>query len=93
VYCLEETDNAPNLAALYLDPSTELREEWRDDILGGTMLIRCQGKRLTSVSDQAESFSCDALPHFEDAELTALPYGSWGNRKTGEMLVWVHGPL
>jgi DUF1680 family protein len=90
VYCLEETDNGSNLAALYIEPSAELREEWREDTLGGTMLIRCRGKRLTSAPNQTGSFSCDMPPRFEDAELTALPYGSWGNRKTGEMLVWVH---
>jgi DUF1680 family protein len=89
VYCLEETDNGPDLAALYIDPAAEFREEWREDILGGTMLIRCRGKKLVS-PDLTASFSCDALPHFEDVELTAVPYGSWCNRRPGEMLVWIH---
>ena len=26
---------------------------------------------------------------FEEVELTAVPYCYWGNRKTGEMLVWL----
>jgi DUF1680 family protein len=25
----------------------------------------------------------------EEVDLKAVPYGLWGNRKTGEMLVWL----
>jgi DUF1680 family protein len=89
VYCLEETDNGPDLAALYIDPAAELREEWREDILGGVMVIRCRGKKLVSPG-LTESFSCDTRPKFKNIELTAVPYGSWCNRHPGEMLVWIH---
>ncbi len=89
VYCFEETDNGNDLAALFLNPSSELKEEWKGDLLGGTILIRCKGKKLVSPG-LAESFSFDNPPAARDMELTALPYGSWGNRTPGEMLVWVH---
>ncbi|MDR2371396.1 MAG: hypothetical protein LBD71_07940 [Treponema sp.] len=46
MYCFEEADNGQGLASLYLESSAELQEEWRDDVLGGTMLIRCRGKNL-----------------------------------------------
>jgi DUF1680 family protein len=88
IYCLEETDNGKNLAALYLNPATELREHWRDDLLGGTMLILCKGRRLAAPG-LVPSFS-SVPPEFEDVELTAIPYGSWCNREPGEMLVWIH---
>jgi DUF1680 family protein len=91
IYCLEETDNGKNLAALYLNPRAELRELWREDLLGGTMLIRCRGRRL-SAPGLVPSFS-SVPPEFEDAELTAIPYGSWCNREPGEMLVWIHADL
>jgi DUF1680 family protein len=89
VYCFEEIDNGKNLSALYLDPKTPLEETWREDLLGGTMLIRCKGKKL-SAPDTAASFSADGEHHFEDITLTAVPYGSWCNRKSGEMIVWIH---
>ncbi|MDR0388117.1 MAG: glycoside hydrolase family 127 protein [Treponema sp.] len=89
VYCLEEIDNGKNLSALYLDPSARPEEVWQEDLLGGTMLIRCKGKRLAA-PDMGASFSADRTCRFEDVTITAVPYGSWCNRKSGEMLVWIH---
>jgi DUF1680 family protein len=88
VYCFEEADNGQCLASLYLESTAELREEWRDDVLGGTMLIHCRGKKLAAGGDAA-SFT-EKAPSLEDVKLTAVPYGSWCNRKPGEMIVWVH---
>jgi DUF1680 family protein len=92
VYCLEETDNGSNLGAFYIDPSAEFQEEWREDILGGVMLIRCKGKKL-SAPGMTGTFSGTVPPCFEDVDLTAVPYGLWGNRQNGEMLVWIHALL
>lgn len=89
VYCLEEADNGGNLSAVYLDPETPLEEIWREDLLGGTMLVRCGGKRLTA-PDTPASFSETGKGHFEDITVTAVPYGSWCNRTPGEMIVWIH---
>ncbi|MDR3145826.1 MAG: glycoside hydrolase family 127 protein [Treponema sp.] len=89
VYCLEEEDNGKNLSALYLDSETTPEEIWREDLLGGTMLIRCRGKRL-SAPDMIASFSGTDTRHFEDLTITAIPYGSWCNRTPGEMIVWIH---
>jgi DUF1680 family protein len=89
VYCLEEEDNGKNLSALYLDPETRLEEVWREDLLGGTKLIRGKGKKLIA-PDFTASFSADRAGCFEDVTITAIPYGSWCNRTSGEMLVWIH---
>lgn len=101
VYCFEECDNGKNLAALSLDTTAPLEETWRDDILGGLTIIKTKGKRLITPADD-ESFSEKFSPKTEDVELTALPYGYWGNcasvenggtadsnREAGEMLVWI----
>jgi len=88
VFCLEEIDNSSNLAALSIDASYPLEERWRDDLLGGIMTIKTKGKKLL-LPDAPESFSKDFIPRAEDAALTAVPYGFWGNRKEGEMLVWI----
>jgi DUF1680 family protein len=89
VYCFEEIDNGTNLAAIYLSPNAELREEWNADLFGGTMMIHCKGKKLAAFNTDA-SFSNTEMPRFEDIELSAIPYGSWCNRKAGERIVWLH---
>ncbi len=89
VYCLEEVDNGADLAALYLDEGAPLREEWDADLLGGTMVVRCEGTRLVPTDDTA-SFCDEKCYTKEKATLTAIPYGSWSNRAPGEMIVWVH---
>ena len=88
IYCLEELDNGPNLAALSIDTSAPLTECWREDLLGGLVLVKARGKRLID-PEEGESFSEKFAPQMEDAELTALPYGFWCNRSPGEMLVWM----
>jgi DUF1680 family protein len=88
IFCFEETDNGENLAALSLDTSAPLEECWREDVLNGIMLIKAAGRRLVTPS-APESFSEEFFPQFEKVTLTALPYGYWGNRTPGEMLVWI----
>ncbi|MCL2478263.1 MAG: glycoside hydrolase family 127 protein [Treponema sp.] len=88
IYCLEETDNGSNLAALSLETDAPLVESWNDSISGGFMAIKTSGKRLLEPA-QPQSFSADFIPRTEHTELTAVPYGIWGNRTPGEMLVWI----
>jgi len=88
VFCLEETDNSSNLAAFSVDTSAPFEENWRDDLLGGIMTIKIKGKKLI-IPDAPESFSENFISRTKDVTLTAVPYGFWGNRKEGEMLVWI----
>ena len=88
IYCLEECDNGANLAALYVDTTAPLLEYRNEDILDGVMIIKAKGKRLIEPIE-TESFSEKFSPEFEEAELIALPYGLWGNRSPGEMMVWI----
>jgi DUF1680 family protein len=88
IYCLEEADNGKNLAALSLDTQAPLEECWRDDLLGGVMMVKARGRRLIP-PEAPESFS-EKFSHLsEKTTLIALPYGFWGNRTPGEMLVWI----
>lgn len=92
VYCLEETDNAKNLAELFVSPKEKISVT--DPIAGmpGNLPALCfTGKRL-------KSFSGDELysaPSFilTDEKLTAVPYGLWCNRTPGEMTVWLKALL
>ena len=88
VYCLEEEDNDSNLSALSLLPNDGLLAEFNPELLGGIVVIR--GKALRTQTDGWEN----ALyrPYTVSnicQEIKAVPYCLWGNRKQGEMLVWM----
>jgi hypothetical protein len=89
VYCLEETDNFDNLSAVYVSAGTDFTEEWDEDLLGGTVKIKFGGYKLTAPG-VVESY-INERPGKEAVSLTAIPYGSWGNRQEGEMIVWMNG--
>ncbi|MDF2513194.1 MAG: hypothetical protein K0S04_3060 [Herbinix sp.] len=89
VFCMEEVDNESNLPAYFLDTNAELKEQYDESLLGGTSMIRCKGKKIRSRGWETESLYTEKRPEFEEKELTLIPYPYWGNRKTGEMLVWI----
>jgi hypothetical protein len=86
VYCFEEADHGPNLAALSLPPAAPLTARHDASFLGGCVVIEGSGTRtLTS----AQLYSPTA-PATETTPLRAIPYGLWANRGEGEMRVWIH---
>jgi DUF1680 family protein len=87
VYCLEETDNGSNLASVYADPETEVEESTIDDLPGNLPALNYEGKRLTRAGWNGKLYD---RAHFEmeNTKLKAVPYGLWGNRDPGEMIVW-----
>ncbi|MCL2209219.1 MAG: glycoside hydrolase family 127 protein [Treponema sp.] len=88
IFCLEECDNSEDLTSLSLDTEKPLVECWREDLLGGIMTIKAKGKKQITPDDPS-SFSENFFPQFQDADITAVPYGFWCNRSPGEMLVWI----
>ena len=89
VYCLEEIDNGKNLSACYLDTKEEPEEIFEPELLGGVVSIRLKGKRISEKGWEDGALYGEYRTRFEDAEFKAVPYCNWGNRKTGEMTVWV----
>jgi hypothetical protein len=77
VYCAEEADNGANLAALRIYCGNA---KYADGV------IKVNGRRDVS-SDTSLYYSADDV--FENAEITLVPYNSWGNRGLGEMMVWL----
>lgn len=92
VYCLEETDNGADLTSVFVRTDTAVSEEWNGEMLEGTMLLHFDALRLNDESGTVSSV-CAEPPVLKPARLTAVPYGSWGNREKGEMLVWMHALL
>ena len=89
VYCLEETDNGENLSSLYVDTKEALTEKWEEQLLGGVMTVEAKGKRILEDHWTAEELYREQPPELKNVTLKAVPYCYWGNRKTGEMAVWI----
>lgn len=89
VYCLEEVDNGSNLSSVYIDTNQKLIEKYEPDLLGGTNVVICKGKKISGTNWKENELYSEKKVEFEEIEIKAIPYYSWGNRKTGEMIVWV----
>lgn len=89
VYCLEEADNGKNLASCYIDTKAEPEETYEKDLLGGVVSITVKGKRISDAGWSEEELYGEQKITLEDTKLKAVPYCNWGNRRTGEMAVWV----
>ena len=88
VYCLEQIDNGENLSALFVDTKEGLKEEYREDLLNGTLMLHAKGKRMIEDWEEETLYS-DRTYQWEEVDLTFVPYCYWGNRGYGEMMVWV----
>lgn len=88
VYCLEETDNGPELCNLYVSPDAKIQVEApKAELPGALPTLTFTGKRLDSGTG-SELYG-EPRFSFTEQKLTAVPYGLWCNRAPGEMLVWL----
>lgn len=85
VYCLEEADHGPNLAALTLPRTAALTARHDPALLGGCVVIEATGTRQPPAPDLYTTTAPAPAP----APLRAIPYGLWANRGEGEMRVWI----
>ena len=86
VYCLEECDNGANLHSLLVDSNAAI--EARQEIIGGMQCIVLKTSGFVEESQNDEMYSYVAKTR-KAKQLIFVPYHLWGNRTTGEMLVWV----
>lgn len=90
VYCLEETDNGANLASVFVSADAGIEEVFDRKLLGGCQILRTAGKKISEAGwDGQTLYRRGGTPALEETKLTFVPYGYWGNRDKGEMLVWV----
>ncbi|MGB0743652.1 MAG: glycoside hydrolase family 127 protein [Opitutales bacterium] len=83
VYCVEQIDNGGlRTNSLVLEDSAALKSEWREDLLGGIMLIQAEASAL----HEPEWGKAYAL---EPMRLSAIPYFAWANRERGTMDIWL----
>ena len=89
-YCVfRNGENGSNLASVFVDTGQELSEHYEPELLGGTTVICLKGKKITESCWDDDTLYRECKTELEDIELKAVPYCHWGNRTTGEMLVWI----
>lgn len=89
VYCLEEIDNGTNLPAVFVNAKQEIKESFEREFLGGMTVLHLTGRKLVAANWIKTELYSEKEVQFEEIELKAVPYHCWGNRKAGEMLVWL----
>lgn len=89
VYCLEEADNGPNLSAISLCLGKELKTEYGNDLPEGTVVITGEGVRTVEEGWDDVLYSSYRNIQTRPVKIRAIPYYLWGNRKEGEMQVWI----
>ena len=89
VYCLEETDNGDDLAAVLVDTTQTPQETYEEELLGGCSVIHLDGKKISTQGWDDDCLYQEKPVTLDNVKLTLVPYCYWGNRKKGEMLVWM----
>ena len=90
VYCIEEIDNGSNLSDISIPMDVKLTAEFDDNILEGTVVIKGSAFR-TNDAIWDDNLYQTAEDNKKPASIMAVPYHLWGNRASGEMLVWIRG--
>ena len=85
VYCVEQKDNGPQLAALSLPRESPLVAHFVPDLLGGCTIIEGAARRT---EPGGKLYTTEPARQMA-VRLCAVPYALWANRGEGEMRVWV----
>jgi uncharacterized protein len=86
VYCIEESDNGPELESLIISESTDFRSALEDNLLDGVVTLTGEGWRESG--DTNTLYTTEPVER-EKVEIKAVPYFAWDNRVPGEMRVWI----
>ena len=85
VYCVEEKDNGPHLAALNLPRESPLTAHFAPDLLGGCVILEGAARRT---EPGTKLYTTEPVRQ-QAVRLCAVPYALWANRGEGEMRVWL----
>lgn len=88
VFCFEEVDNGGELANLSISKDSSFKIEYKKDLLEGITVLTGKANRIVD-NRMTNSLYSSAEHEEESVTVQAVPYSYWGNRKTGEMLVWI----
>ncbi|MCA0755812.1 glycoside hydrolase family 127 protein [Paenibacillus sp. N4] len=89
VYCVEETDNGAPLASLSLAEEPNLTDRLVFDLLGGCVVVEGDGLASDEFEWPEDKPYQPLGNQKKPVRFKAIPYYLWGNRKPGEMSVWL----
>lgn len=73
-----------------MNRKTALMTAYDAKLCGGVNVIHFEGERLNEEDWDADTLYSAKEPVYQPVMLKAVPYACWGNRQSGEMLVWMH---
>ena len=95
VHCLEQLDQPEGiaLAAVRLEgnqkSTSQFQEEFRDDLLGGVVVLKCIGAVYESSPRGGLYSRCrPEISNQHATTLTFIPHYAWANRAATPMQVW-----
>lgn len=88
IYCFEQLDQTAPLAQTRLPRDASLQARFRDDLLGGIVVVEAQGAAVQP-QDWAHVLYRETPPVEQAAALTGVPYYIWCNRGPNPMQVWL----
>ena len=88
VYCLEEADNGPFLNPIRLGPVDTMMVFNDKELPYDELAVILEGEREELDGWEGKLYRQEKCS-FVRVKVKAVPYHSWGNRKPGEMLVWI----
>jgi DUF1680 family protein len=88
VYCLERADNAVNLNRVRVPQQTGFEARFEPDLLNGVVTLTANVE-ADATGDWAGKLYRTEPTKAEPVPIKAVPYFVWGNRESGEMLVWL----
>ena len=84
VYCLEGVDNEGQVRNFVLPRDATLSSSFEPGLLGGVVVVRGDGLRVSAGDDNAAETRAAQKVTFR-----AVPYYAWDNRAPGQMVVWL----
>ncbi len=91
LYCLEETDNGPQLANVQIPAEAKLEAAFDTALFGGVSVITGEALRSERSDGSSALYRHRSQVNIADSRFTfrAIPYYLWANREPGEMRVWI----
>lgn len=82
VYCVEGVDHKGSAWNLIVPDQVKFTPEWHPELLGGVMTLTGTGMAIVPTAD---GIGAQTIKQ----KITAVPYFSWCNRGSNQMLVWL----
>lgn len=90
-YCMEEADNGSELQLVSVDSSRLSKIAVENDMEFGhrTISLHVPGLRMEEDSREDSLYTEYVKSREKTVDIKLIPYYAWGNRKEGEMKVWI----